>query len=532
MARRAAHTIELPPVARPPYNYLTISYVLSERARFIHSHCSSRLGNKDQVFYTAVTMSPKPGLSEMPPELLLHVASFLRPRLEEAKTARVPRLALGKLQKSRAALFNYSNTCRGFKHVLDPEVYHTVVIGKLYNQEWNEAIAFLDILGRRPVVRGWVKELFLVLYPSDGRSNLSPSQTSLLGRLAMEAQMRVPEESQTPSQAGYRVVAMSVMVRMFPSIDDESRLAVLASVLVRLLRSIRILSFSSSATVTNAMNTLLRVSNPSPEANRWPEVAAPASFGLYDDVEIRKPFGKTRIGLSFLTGMAQGASDLSIQGLDITLPPRNELPALEFATTTSLCLENLCLETSKLRDLLLLFPNLATFKYFFQRDGYSMATPPNPITLLDALRSSHPRQGLRTLCVGLNSGTPPAKQSSYDTFCDFRGLENLWISSGDIHTTYHHVWDGMSVVPGEETFLRTLPSSLKRLHVAGWHRNVLHDMRWLARNCRGQGLDRLNEVAFGEESPVKWRRTPYAFEEAFARIGVRSSRDVGNPDLW
>lgn len=127
------------------------------------------------------------------------------------------------------------------------------------------------------------------------------------------------------------------------------------------------------------------------------------------------------------------------------------------------------------------------------------------------------------------------EEESLSIFKGMSNLEHLFIDLSyfaampeDGHQKDDEMNGGTSLQDLEEDVLKVLPSSLRRLHLAGEPRRILNGMQWLAENCKPTLLPHLREVAFEDMmlSDPSAEQSLALTCEAFAKVGVRASKEV------
>ncbi|KAF6813062.1 hypothetical protein CMUS01_12920 [Colletotrichum musicola] len=229
-----------------------------------------------------------------------------------------------------------------------------------------------------------------------------------------------------------------------------------------------------------------------------------------------------------LLQVAPGITDLFIRGFDFL--------ALSSDSLTSLGLRDICIEPNTLMMIMSGCRNLARFTFTAFRPT------PGPLDPSELVLALVPRADtLRTIWVNVTSGVSDTRYVETDTeilihsLRQFTKLENLWLDLGTFAP--HHVFnpeglDGLADATDEDrnedwnwgnALLRTLPASLKRLHI--WYScmdRLYSDLEWLALHNTN-----LREVAF--EMPSSGHYLYDLFENA----GIKALRRVDDePVMW
>ncbi|CAI0652408.1 unnamed protein product [Colletotrichum noveboracense] len=178
---------------------------------------------------------------------------------------------------------------------------------------------------------------------------------------------------------------------------------------------------------------------------------------------------------------------------------------------------------------------LSTFKYLPTAGIYERTTPAQPREVIHALRKH--ANTLRTLCISSSWHSPldisiSEPVSKVDGFV---ALENLWIDKrtmiGDLGVA-QRMLDGIGMVDSREAFLRSLPRSLKRLHLHNAPYVPSAGLYWLAGNSElFPDLVRveLDWPMGGDDTPEEDMR------KLFLQLGMHAPtrRDmVRDPQLW
>ncbi|TIC90326.1 hypothetical protein CH35J_012151 [Colletotrichum higginsianum] len=130
----------------------------------------------------------------------------------------------------------------------------------------------------------------------------------------------------------------------------------------------------------------------------------------------------------------------------------------------------------------------------------------------------------------------------FESFEAFKVLENLWVDAwscgwavkdnveNELDVESESNFEEESVSPAAAvTLIRTLPSSLRRLHIYGPVDRIYNSLRWLAGHCRDGMMPHLKEIAFDDlESTMATEKLKVMFREA----GVRTCSVDMDPISW
>ncbi|GJD03464.1 amidophosphoribosyltransferase [Colletotrichum higginsianum] len=130
----------------------------------------------------------------------------------------------------------------------------------------------------------------------------------------------------------------------------------------------------------------------------------------------------------------------------------------------------------------------------------------------------------------------------FESFEAFKVLENLWVDAwscgwavkdnveNELDVESESNFEEESVSPAAAvTLIRTLPSSLRRLHIYGPVDRIYNSLRWLAGHCRDGMMPHLKEIAFDDlESTMATEKLKVMFGEA----GVRTCSVDMDPISW
>ncbi|KAI8159051.1 hypothetical protein K4K49_003720 [Colletotrichum sp. SAR 10_70] len=184
------------------------------------------------------------------------------------------------------------------------------------------------------------------------------------------------------------------------------------------------------------------------------------------------------------------------------------------STITSLALRELRgIDTATLTDLISNCTSLTRFIY--THDVVDMPSIPSPGTILQALKKH--RSSLQILCLSFvydgdqHDLLPPPYIDSFD---DFRCLQGLWINCACF---------GDDI---QSSVLRTIPSSLEKLHLAGDASVIADDLEWWAKSLTGESdeedIDPLAGLCFSSDDES---------ENGGSQDGKGDSRDQAEDDL-
>ncbi|WQF90016.1 hypothetical protein CDEST_15030 [Colletotrichum destructivum] len=161
-------------------------------------------------------------------------------------------------------------------------------------------------------------------------------------------------------------------------------------------------------------------------------------------------------------------------------------------------------------------------------DQQTWSHPPCPSEIQRVLRGS--RRSLRTLCFYYCFPIRWIDQNDwiFESFEAFKVLENLWVDAWscgwavnnsvenglDVESESNFEEESMSPAAAV-TLIRTLPSSLRCLHIHGPVDRIYNSLRWLAGHCRDGMMPRLKEIAFDDlESTMATEKLKVMFREA------------------
>ncbi|KAI8182755.1 hypothetical protein K4K54_004134 [Colletotrichum sp. SAR 10_86] len=181
---------------------------------------------------------------------------------------------------------------------------------------------------------------------------------------------------------------------------------------------------------------------------------------------------------------------------------------------TSLALRELRgIDTSTLTDLISNCTSLTRFIY--THDVEDMPDIPSPGTILQALKKH--RSSLEILCLSFvfdgdqHDLLPPPYIDSFD---DFQCLQGLWINCACFGDYI------------QSSVLRTIPSSLEKLHLAGDASVIADDLEWWAKSLTGESdgedIDPLASLCFSSDDES---------ENGGSQDGKGDSRDQAEDDL-
>ncbi|KAF9871727.1 hypothetical protein CkaCkLH20_10661 [Colletotrichum karsti] len=205
-------------------------------------------------------------------------------------------------------------------------------------------------------------------------------------------------------------------------------------------------------------------------------------------------------------------------------------PLASMTNLTSLILKDVYFHDGRLQDFLYIVPNLTKFMYFepYENDDDEVTMIVDGKTILDALKRSPAAKQLLTLCLSSDSGfgiSACSPETSYDTLEDFVSLQNLWIDTwGVCHAPNGDPEEATAI----NSVIRTLPSSLRRVHFSGSTMELQSNLSWLSKSCKPHMLPQLEEIAF-ECNEVAFR----IIHDVFQAAGVRASRNIETaPVMW
>ncbi|KAK1992195.1 hypothetical protein LX36DRAFT_704240 [Colletotrichum falcatum] len=488
-------------------------------------------------------------LSDLPPELLLTVVSFLwtnqpaRKSLFDASIRRkaLPGSPLAKdLQRARSPVINLSSACKALHEALKAEKYRFVSIHG--HNSAQKLLSLLRLIRLRPEIGRHIKQLHLRLEPlAHGITSVSYAQLRSLKAWAETTGVVVDDDvlmtadalESSECTAGCKTNNHDALPNEFE--HDRTCLRILCAMLFHYLGDVReiSLSVSGAAFVFLPDELVYRRQNSTdllPSLRSLALEATPAGMASYEKMYVADVVA--------MSGIVKGLSEVYLRGFDLRwglaeMPPFNDF-------LRSLVLQDVYLHSSAAVESMCRFlqscGSLSKFIYLVTDNAYQ-AWVGALIPCLEITRGlMSSRKSLQTLCIDLGPRYRYYEiDESIDTLEDFSCLESLWIDSrscarsaedtvdDDYHGFYTVVVPDLvegDPAPRSQTGpMRNLPPSLRRLHIGGPVYRAYDGLVWLAARCRRGAMPRLEELAF--DDPDLFQPDTANLRSAFRGTGVR-----------
>ncbi|KAK2016113.1 hypothetical protein LZ32DRAFT_636035 [Colletotrichum eremochloae] len=498
-------------------------------------------------------------LLDLPPELLLTITSFLwsnqpaKKRLFEASNRRDRQTLANSLERERLSVIDLSSTCKALYEVLQAEKYRIVSIHG--HDSVQKLFSLLRLIRLRPEIGNHIQQLHLQLVPDLEVGNISRLSSDqlrflklwaetigvfiddevLLNALKYETHENVEDSRYHPSRNG-------------SSLDDhdETCLSILYSMLCYYLQKVKEITLSGSwsrlSILPGQLLSPLRSRNLPHLQSLVLDTGLPRRFFMFmDSSEIRS-----------VAEVANGISEVYLRGFIL----RHTIDmAYSNHFLHSLVLQDVQLPVNgggSVYSFLESCKSLSKF-IFLRTNNHHDMTLPRPLRMKNALKNS--RNSLRTLCLYYGSGYYfPLRLWTIDTFEGFPRLESLWFDAWscgwavrdgietdkeievneigadiEIESESNFAMEGLPTLTSAKKLVKTLPPSLRRLHIDGPMDRVYGNMTCLATHCRDGMMPRLKEVAFGE-----WN-SKFAIDKvrsAFRKAGVNQCKVDKDVIMW
>lgn len=463
------------------------------------------------------------GLSDLPPELLLKIARHFR------STQSPPERAVygyqnspdakdtkQKLHLSARSLLSLSSTCRAFKSVLEPERYYLITNFNLPGSSTAHKLLYLlALVHERPQIRWWIKQLHLFLsgLASTDTFSLEAVHIRFLRRKALalggdKLERTLMEEVENGKQRPlYKTVLAILAISLLRILDNASGISMIFTTNF-FKRVVGVLGHGQAGLT-------LRGQDP-PQNIFLPKLTSFAiaidSSWFFRKGDERDTWSKSLVDDWKKAGAVTYAPLLSELVLIEDLPqcfPFYRLPETRCKSLRSITLHEVFIPAEELKYLLARCERLETFKYYISYPPSSWDDEPDlapsPRDVQDAV-GAH-AASLHTLCFVAPEWSW-TRDEGFRSLKDLVSLENLVVDPKSF--------------PLRSIRSRSLPKSLRRLHISGRHRRMAEYLYNFATRFTRNRLPVLEEVAF-DDGCICMPDEAYLddLNEEFRRIGVR-----------
>ncbi|EFQ25900.1 hypothetical protein CGRA01v4_14305 [Colletotrichum graminicola] len=485
-------------------------------------------------------------LLDLPPELLLTIASFLwsnqplKKRLFEASIDKKRQSLVRSLHRERSSVINLSSACKALHETLKTEKYRFVSIHG--HNSAHKLLSLLRLIRIRPEIGDHIHQLHLRLLPfASGLTSVSYEQLRSLRTWAETIGVRVNDVLLTA--LNYEDHKDSINYEDLYG-HEKTCLRILCAMMCYYLRHVKDISLSMSLELFSTFADQLISRRPPPWNQRSTNLPTIRSLALETSnpemlgVECMNPWDAIRMaevaksvseiylrgfGLRFTAEMTYSNHFLhSLVLQDVFLPPDGSSSVYRF------------LESCK---------SLARFIYLRTNNisEYFEYSQPRPVRMQKALTGS--RNSLQTLCIYCGPKIRDDGTARFlGTFERFPCLESLWVDAwscgwavGDDVETDVEIESESNFVEEEPTpalatrLIQTLPPSLRRLHIDGPVDRIYDSLRWFANHCRDGMVPRFKELAFEDlDSRIATENLRSMFREA----GVKHCKVDKDIVMW
>lgn len=421
-------------------------------------------------------------LSELPPEMIRHIGSFLCSDWSGEMVLDHAELGWDWVwdiydahKDNRESLFNFAFTSKGYYQLLVPELLRSVgVISRSGDAEVRQLFKLLRLLFHNPAAScGAVRKLFIFLHsedhpgePFDLSNSSHQREVQLLEEVARRVGIDIWKEtfSWNSFEAGH--IIGSILTTKADFLPHFLK-GFMIGILILHLSNIRDLTILLPSTSLKAMvNVLRRVQQYIANSNKRRPLLHLQHFAITHtpEYEGQRPDGFQTL-FSFRPNSTAYLRDCQLRA-----------PLAWSTNITSLALREIRYITpSTLEQLIMNCERLTRFVY--THDVWICPEFPSPGTILQTLEKH--ASSLKVLCLNFvwideqaNELPPPY----IDSFEDFTCLGALWISCACFGED------------SQNSVLRRIPPSLHILHLAGDASVVADDLEWWANILTGKSL--------------------------------------------
>ncbi|KAK2758414.1 hypothetical protein CKAH01_16855 [Colletotrichum kahawae] len=458
-------------------------------------------------------------LSDLPPEVILQICSFVRPRLNGKSLLDGQELAQVSEESSQDyrnlnTLKSFCRTCKKYNGLRDSILFTSIVENHYLKESAVKSVAtLLRMLLANPGGRTHVRSLHMFLYARDDIYGdivhmpwpLSPSQVRVLHRVlenvAAAVGINTTRKIRDLDTGG--LITLRGIAENTTYLRPDRLFGYQMLLLLLLVPGVQDLTFVINSGTLDWMRHIWATARLDGVCHspilRLKSLAISDGFSLHI-LDIR--FGN-------LFGM-RPSSELYCELVEF------KHAHVPFSNITSLALGRLPWDTTELCQVIQKF---TTLNSLFLLASSSESTPVEAAAVVDALKK-HART-LRTFCFQRHDWTDD-KQDEYAVadLSEFVAMEKLWITA----TLLRSVDDSGHKV---DNVLLKLPPSLKKLHLHSFIRHLVEDLRNVSEGAK-RGDYSVKFVLSLDDTSKRGKRVAKMFRKRNLQVVVGDTRPV----LW
>lgn len=471
-------------------------------------------------------------LPNLPSEIVIKIAKCIRSfDSPSVRAATDPRELESALKLETTSLWSLARACKALKSLVEPEACYNLAVFNLQPLEEDKnaykLLNLIRLLQERRDVRGWVRQIHVHfssygdILPDvwDSEGKITPpwqSMANIVGpgfesclRQAIEA---APGSGAVEKWRGY------LLFLLLLNIPDVRGLNVTATpgtfrFAAQLVDTYATRNPEKCASLSKLKSLAVGVCNPSVFDRNG------HNYGCN--------LWKFFMGLNLFPKL----SKVWVGNLPLNAIVPQYMPKQANDNITSITLRDVSATVTELREAVQQLRNLRAFKYLVIDIEASPLSCGKVVKALEQHVSTLKTFFYYSAFFFVLEGEP------LSIFKDMSNLEHLFLDLSYFAAMLEEGYQDDDEVNGvtcnslqdsEEDVLKVLPSSLRRLHLAGEPRRILNGMQWLAENCKPTLLPHLREVAFEDVmlSDPSAEQFLAITCEVFAKVGVRASKEV------